>query len=74
MEGQELEAFRRARRDERDGYVKHRFAAVNMHENLGMTREEVALALMQCPEWVGKWVARYQSGGVEALRDRAGPA
>ena len=73
MEGQELEAFRRALRDERDGDVRYRFAAVNMHENLGMTREEVALALMRCPRWVGKWVARYRSGGVEALRDRPRP-
>ena len=65
--------FRRALRDERDGDVRYRFAAVNMHENLGMTREEVALALVQCPRWVGKWVARYRSGGVEALRDRPRP-
>ncbi len=46
MEGQGLEAFCRARRDEGDGDVRQGFAALNMHESLGMTREEVALALI----------------------------
>ena len=46
MEGQGPEAFCGTRRDERDGDVRQGFAALNMHESLGMTREEGALALI----------------------------
>ena len=46
MEGQGPEAFCRSRRDEGDGDVRQGFAALNMHESLGMTREEGALALI----------------------------
>ena len=56
-------------RKERDLRVRARMLAVHMvcHRNLGM--QEAADNLMQCPEWVARWVQRYREGGVDALRD-----
>ena len=69
MDRRELEKLGKARRGEADPHVRDRISAVIMHDGMGMTRDEVAMALAQCPRWVGKWVARYRKGGTSALRN-----
>ena len=68
------EEFRQAYRKEKDPRVVRRMAAVNMAYYNRESTQHVADSLMQCPNWVLKWVGRFEEGGMDALRDlpRAG--
>lgn len=64
-----IEALERRARGERDARVKDRLRAVLLAKR-GREHEPIAEQLGMSPRWVEKWVARYNRGGVEALRDR----
>ena len=68
------ERLREAYRQEKDLRVSRRMLAVNMVLYKKKGTQEVADLLMQCPNWVLKWVGRFEEGGMAALRDlpRAG--
>jgi transposase len=53
---------------ERDGRVRDRLRAVVLAKR-GRAHEPIAEQLSMSPRWVEKWVARYNHGGVAALRD-----
>lgn len=36
---------------------------------LGMSAEDVAEQLMQCPNWIYTWVKRFDTDGLDGLRD-----
>ncbi len=68
------EKFKEAYRQEKEPRVIRRMLAVNMAFYKKKGTQEVADSLMQCPNWVLKWVGRFEEGGIAALRDlpRAG--
>lgn len=64
-----IEALEAQVRRERDARVKDRLRAVVLARR-GREHEPIAEHLGMCPRWVEKWVARYNRGGVGALRDK----
>ena len=64
------EKFKEAYRQERDLKVSRRMLAVNMVLYKNEPTQHVADLLMQCPNWILKWVGRFEEGGIDALRDR----
>lgn len=64
-----IEVLEQRARRERDACVKDRLRAVVLAKR-GRQHEPIAEQLGMSPRWVEKWVARYNRGGVEALRDR----
>ena len=63
------EKFKEAYRQEKDPKVIKRLLAVNMTLYKKESTQHVADSLMQCPNWVLKWVERFEEGGIGALRD-----
>ena len=64
--------LRRLARRERDGRVSARLLALaNALE--GLSREEAARLAGMTGQTLGDWVHRYNTEGVEGLRDRARP-
>ena len=61
--------FKKARKQEKDPKVRERIIAVHMVLNKKLDIQTIADSLMQCPNWVTKWVQRYEEGGIDALRD-----
>ncbi|MDE0091600.1 MAG: IS630 family transposase [Thaumarchaeota archaeon] len=66
------EKFKEAYRQEKDLRVARRMLAVNMALYKKESTQHVADSLMQCPNWVLKWVGRFEEGGMAALRDLPG--
>ena len=62
--------LKEALKKERDSRVVLRIAAVNMVVVEGQSTGDAARYLMMSDDWVRKWADRYESGGLEALRDR----
>ena len=46
-----------------------RMLAVHMVCECNDGVQETADRLMQCPDWVSKWVQRYREGGIDAFWD-----
>ena len=63
------EKFKEAYRQEKEPRVIRRMLAVNMAFYRKESAQHVADLLMQCPNWVLKWVGRFEEGGIDALRD-----
>ena len=64
------EKFKEAYRQEKDPKIIKRMLAVNMVLYRKEPTQHVADLLMQCPNWVLRWVGRFEEGGIDALRDR----
>ena len=62
--------FKKALKQERDPKVIRRMFAINMTLNEKADIQTVADCLMESPNWVTKWVQRYEKGGLDALRDQ----
>ena len=60
--------FKKIYEKEKDGKISERMLAVRMVLEKNMTHKETGDILMKCPEWVGKWVARFREGSIDALR------
>lgn len=63
-----IEALEERARRERDARVKDRLRAVVL-AGRGREHDRIAEQLGMSPRWVEKWVARYNKGGIGALRD-----
>ncbi len=62
--------LKKALKKEKDARVSLRIVAVNMVAVQGQRVDDVAQSLMMSDDWVRQWVDRYESGGLDALRDR----
>lgn len=62
--------LKKALKKEKDARVNLRIVAINMVVVKGQRVDDVAGSLMMSEDWVRQWVDRYESGGLDALRDR----
>ena len=69
MDKQHRDELKIAYKKEKEPRILQRMLAVNMVCVREKTIQDTAESLMQCPDWVSKWVQRYQTGGIENLRD-----
>ena len=69
MDEQERDDLKKAYKKEKDLRVRARILAVNMVYNEGFKINEAAACLMQCPDWVGIWIQRFNTDGLDGLRD-----
>ena len=61
--------IKQAYKTEKDPRVTKRLLAVHMICFEGKSIEETANTLMHCQNWVSKWIHRFKTGGIDALRD-----
>ena len=69
MDEQERDDLKKAYKKEKDLRVRARILAVNVVYNEGFKINETAACLMQCPDWVGIWIQRFNTDGLDGLRD-----
>ena len=69
MDKQERDDLKKAYKKEKDLRVRARILAVNMVCSEGFKINEAAACLMQCPDWVGMWIQRFNTDGLDGLRD-----
>ena len=61
------EKFKEAYRQEKDPRVIKRMLAASMALYKKESTQHVADFLMQCPNWVLKWVGGFEEGGVDVV-------
>ena len=69
MDKQKRDDLKKAYKKEKDLRVRARILAVNMVCNEGLKINEAAAYLMQCPDWIGMWIQRFNTDGLDGLRD-----
>ena len=69
MDKQERDDLKKAYKKEKDLRVRARILAVNMACSEGFKINEAAACLMQCPDWVGMRIQRFNTDGLDGLRD-----
>ena len=69
MNDTKREELEKACKKEKDHKVRARMVAVRMVRVRNMSVEEAADNLVRCPNWVCKWLRRYDEGGLQGLRD-----
>ena len=69
MDKQKRDDLKKAYKKEKDLRVRARILAVNMVCNEGFKINEAAAYLMQCTDWVGMWIQRFNTDGLDGLRD-----
>ena len=63
------EKLEEAYRKEKDHRVGARMLAVHMVHFRKMSIDDAAANLLRCPRWVRNWLERFETGGLEGLRD-----
>ncbi len=63
------EKLEEAYRKEKDHRVVVRMLAVHMVHFRKMSIDDAAANLLRCPRWVRNWLERFETGGLEGLRD-----
>ena len=69
MDKTKREELERAYRKEKDSRVVPRMLAVHMVRVREMSIDETAANLMLSERWVHKWLKRFDTGGLDGLRD-----
>ena len=69
MYKQERDDLKKAYKKEKDLKVRTRILAVNMVCNENLKINEAVACLMQCPDWIGIWIQRFNTDGLDGLRD-----
>ena len=67
MDEQERDDLKRAYKKEKDHRVRARILAVNMVYDEGLKINEAATYLMQCPDWIGMRIQRFNTDGLDGL-------
>ena len=67
MDKQERDDLKKAHKKEKDHRVRARIPAVNMACNEGLKINEAATYLMQCSDWIGIWIQRFNTDGLRDL-------
>ena len=67
MDKQERDDLKKAYKKEKDHRVRARIPAVNMACNEGLKINEAATYLMQCSDWIGIWIQRFNTDGLRDL-------
>ena len=63
------EKLEEAYRKEKDHRVGARMLAVHLVHFRKMSIDDAAANLLRCPRWVRNWLERFETGGLEGLRD-----
>lgn len=66
MDAISREDFKKVYKKEKVTRISRRMLAVYDVKLLGMNAEDVAEHLMQCPNWVHKWVERFDADGLHS--------
>ena len=74
MDKTKREELEKAYRKEKDSRVVPRMLAVHIVCVRKMSVVETAANLMRSERWVHKWVKRFDTGGLDGLRDLPEPA
>ena len=56
----------------RNSVVKERLVAVSLYVSNNMTMQNISITLGRNPNTVGRWIASYFEGGIDALDDNRG--
>ncbi len=63
------EDFKKAYKKEKDPKIRPRMLAVHMYYVRNKDVQEIAQDLLQCPNWVTRWVERFEKEGLDGFRD-----
>ena len=69
MDKQERDDLKKACKKEKDHGIRAQILAINMVYNEGFKINEATACLMQCPDWIGIWIQRFKTDGLDGLRD-----
>lgn len=56
----------------RDSVVKERLVAVSLYVTNNMTMQNIAITLGRNSDTIGRWIAKYFEGGIDAIADNRG--
>jgi len=56
----------------RDSVVKERLIAMSLYVSNNMTMQNIAVTLGRNTDTIGRWIAKYFEGGIDAIQDNRG--